>query len=480
VVETQHTEANLDGRKNHFGLRALGGWGKRKGLPPSVSATADALRVLDLCQQIGTARSALLPTAQRKEALEFLRRELGRWLAEAASGEEGDVSSDVTIPNVAAALRGLLGRGISLSGTDAVVSQAVHWLLDGRATNSGGWGMYAGSGPELLPTYHAIWALETVHEKGIEDAKRLDEIPAAVRAGRDHLRDLAIEPIGVEGEEAQLGWKQTEECIEISPGATAVVVLSLSESDDPADAAAASAGARWLVANPSRWCLPDDRAYEVILPGEAGRFPNFVLCALACVRSPIFPDAQGAHSAIGAALVNVEDMWDPNRGGFAPQSRMPYVGTTRTILSVDEAISRKQASWVALARSSRRHPLGIGQKVTLPWHVSLVESELTVIDEERGVHFRYDVSLREEEVLRQIHNSGGRTSIEVLAQELGSKPEPVEAVINRFNQKVIAGLGLKSPQDGAGFKMIRMEHRRPGAKIKRIWFQCDVRLASDS
>jgi hypothetical protein len=430
------------------------------------------LRVLELCHERGAPkRATTLSAPALASAVSFLAQELKRWL----SAEENpglDTSIDLTVLNVAAGIRGLFAERVKASGIDTKKLKAggIKWLLGAQNPDNGGWGWYKGAASELLPTYHAVWALDLVRESYAVGEKPYERLQACTDGGREYLSSLAREM------DAGCCWRQTSECTDPSPAATALAVLSLSHSEREEHLRLAQGGARWLLDNPRRWCRTGERAYEVILPTEDGRFPNLSLCPLACVHDPGFSSLPESKALIGRALEHIEGMWRPDLGGFAHEGYSPYVGMTRTILSLDRAISRRGEDWGALARLSRRRRQPTpGQRIP-GWSGTLAGGDLVLIDETEGTSTYVPVSEEEKRILRFLHGQDeGQSTVEEASEELGIPTvEAVEKAIRRLNEKVAARFKEEHDlYDPVEFdNLVSMEKRQRSSPIKRIWLRC--------
>lgn len=438
----------------------------------------DALRALELCYERGAPpRVTQLSADGLKGAAAFLSKELGRWLGPAGAGDT-EVPIDLTVPNVAAGLRGLLAERMQGTGiTPKLHTVAVKWLIEARAPGEdGGWGMYKSADPELLPTYHAVWALDLLRQKHPPEKRSAELLERCIEGGRSYFRKIAIKASG-DGE-VQCAWKQTAECPDVSPAATALAVLSLSHGSE-GDRQLAQQGALWLIENSRRWCRTGEHAYEVVLPAEEGRFPNVALCALAIARSPAFPAIPEAHLVIGNALEHIESMWKPDLGGFAHEGYSPYIGMTRTILSLDRAIDRKEYDWARLSEQSRqqREP-AVGEKLS-GWRASMLDGILNVFDESEGQGTYVEVGVIPQQIVRHLQRAGDFSTIEALVKEVGGTEERVVRAIRRLNSELKDK--LQSLPDGAEAieldALVKMERRRRGSEQKRIWLRCDVTLS---
>jgi hypothetical protein len=446
---SQHTAKNIAAGGASFGDHSLGGWGKQEGLHPTVAGTADALRCLELCLLGGApADVAKLKADEAKAAAAFLARELNDTIK--ASRDRRRKPQANTVRDVAAGVRGLsLETTPYLPAAKKARQAGVRWLIDARGKD--GWSMYPGAEAMLFPTYHAVWALEQFRERRLplerrESSEELeDEVTHSAAEGRAYLRDLAIEVDDGDGGTV-VAWNQTRECPEPSPAATALAVLSLSHGDK-ADRELAELGARWLVNNQARWCRSDGQAYEPILPSQNGTFPNVSLCALACARSGAFPSRADSHLAIGEAIYLIERFWVPNLGGFAFESRRPYVGTTRAILSLDRVVRRKGASWNRLAALAHRNRNRAFREKVGGVQASVEADLLMVIDKAEDLKIEEPISATIAVAFRQLAQGGGISTLEAIAEEANVKRGSVATAIERLNDDLRANPTLSGRLD---------------------------------
>lgn len=307
-------------------IRFNGGWGRCDGELPTMSATADAMRIYEMCG--GDLKDALVGDAVR-----FVSQEL-KLVLDADQKMFKALRHECSVHEVSSGLRVLSLSKVKASGKTArdVRERAAQWLLDNRAAGGAAWGTHGKNRPELLPTYHAVWALDV-------ETSTVPGTGEAAKAGRKWIQDR-----GVKLEDGTLAWRQTATSKHLSPSATAWAVLSLSHGD-PEQQAAALRGVRWLLRDAERWL--EHEPYEEAEMRGYKVFPAYVLCALACVRG-LKPsrqrtisdpreqaDLDATYGAVQRTFSRLNEVWSKYGSWADHQHAAPFLGTVRLIHSLN-------------------------------------------------------------------------------------------------------------------------------------------------
>lgn len=337
LAKSQHTHEKVVAENYPHGARACGGWSRYSGSAPVVDATADALRALQIALSIDA-----LPVQARAAAYDFVRKTMEPLSPPSEAGGVAVLPSTIEVAAAARALSTPLLWDESEARNWG--GRVARWLVR-AADPKGGWGHHQGGEPALLPTYHAVWALDI-------EISRSDNTGNKRRAGRDFIfaasRSL--------GQNDQLAWSQTPNNRDgLSPAATALAVMSLAHSEDHSHQGAALKGARWLAHQAEIWSQKSGR-WEQILPSRDGFLPAVVICPLALVSSRA--DLTWALGPVAKGLRVIDDLWKTEWAQWNDGEEGPYVGTLRAMLSLDRALrTRWNKSWdVVLSEGTARRP----------------------------------------------------------------------------------------------------------------------------
>lgn len=329
-----------------------GGWGRCESAHASLSATADALRVLVLAE-------AKLDQAALLDVREFVIRHLERQLSDELRG-------DLSTHQLSGAVRidcdlHLVGRGGAAVRADeryrGLVNQAARELFETLwDAETGGWPPRPGHDADAISTYHAVWAAEVLTEHGTTDDAQAQQIEKAYTAGHRFLIKEASRR-GTDGT-GQLWWSQYAHAPSIA--ATSLAVASLA-TGDAAPRQAARAGAAWLQEQmPKKKRVGDvyKHHWEYMHRSDDNAFfPITAIGALAHVMADPQHAPAPVPTFVAEAVADLDAMWVDSASAWDrdhADGRKAFVGTSRTILTLSRMLERHGHDWDDIVRSRPR------------------------------------------------------------------------------------------------------------------------------